>query len=666
MRLTQTEDIYEAKSEYGDWRAKKAGFWWDPEKKVWWTKNPKQAYKIRNCATPELAQKIEEIVTNLLKEERQSLELSRATNSNIEIPAPYGLNYLPYQKAGIHYAMNKDGTLFGDEMGLGKTIQAIGVMNMDETIEKTLVICPASLKINWLRELDKWLVHHRTIGIANAKRWSYTNVTIINFDILRKYENLIREIAWDLLIVDECHYLKNPKAQRTKQVLGGYGIDPIKARKRLFLTGTPMVNRPIELYAILKSLNPTVFGSFRKYADRYCGAHYNGHGWNYKGASNLGELQDKLRQTCMVRRLKKDVLTELPAKRRQIIELPVNGCSSIVKKEQKILEEYEKQLAKKRLEIELAKAVGTIEEYREKVRELKQASMVPFTEIAKARHDVAIAKIPAVIDRINDVISTGNKVVVFAHHHDVIDRIKEELGSIAVKLDGRDSMEQRDNAVTRFQEYDQVRVFIGGIKAAGVGITLTASSHVIFVELDWVPGNLSQAEDRCHRIGQKQSVLVQHLVLEGSIDALMAETIVRKQTVLDHALDKETSTADRENRIKQEISLVEKQTVIPLEPTKENNAATHSTTYTQITKEAEKITRAEIDYYHKGVTIIKSVCDGVRKKDGMGFSMIDREIGNSLALSEKLTPRQGVMAKKLCRKYRKQLSEHNHSFPYNK
>src|SRR3990167_6920453 len=172
----------------------------------------------------------------------------------------------------------------------------------------------------------------------------------------------------------------------------------------------------------------------------------------------------------------------------------------------------------------------------------RAASQAAFTEISKLRHATALAKLPMVMIHLRDQLDAGNKVVVFAHHHDVVAAIAAEFGAAAVTLTGETGMAERQAAVDRFQSDDSCTLFIGSIHAAGVGITLTAAAHVIFAELDWVPGNLSQAEDRCHRIGQSGSVLVQHLVLDGSIDATMAQTITAKQDIIDRALDDPAST----------------------------------------------------------------------------------------------------------------------------
>lgn len=689
-------------SEYGEWQAKHAKFRWDRKEKTWWTDDLKKAYRLRDYAAPKLQKKLDEMVQAEQAKAEASLIESRATDADIDIPVPKGLNYLPYQKAGIQYALQREATLIGDEMGLGKTVQSIGAINaLDEAqseLSRVLVICPASLRLNWKHELEKWLVHNgyrgrnvpfKRVGVAIGKQWPDTPIVVINYDILSRHEAKIKGTAWDLMVVDECHYLKNPKTARTKQVFGGKGIKPIQAKKRLFLTGTPMVNRPIELFPILKSINKSEWGNWINFVTQYCDGHQTSFGWDVSGASNLDELQDRMRSTCMVRRLKRDVLKDLPAKRRQVIELPMNGAAAVVKREQRLRAKQDKELARLKLAVELSKASEDKATYDAAVAALKEAQAIAFTEMAAARKETAIAKIPAMINRIEDVLETGNKVVIFTHHHEVTDALMEALPpEQVVKLDGRSTMPNRDKAVRRFQEDENVKVFIGGLKAAGVGLTLTAASHVIFGELDWVPGVLSQAEDRCHRIGQNESVLVQHLVLEGSIDAIMAHTLVAKQRVLDEALDIHTDPDRRKRRQAEEMAPVQ----IPEEDQREleflnwqeraqialadqqqaeriANAdqanrymnKKRSATYDEITKEAEGLTREEINFWHEGVQRIQALCDGAKELDGVGFSMMDLEIGHSLAKQFNLSPRQGAMAKRLCRKYRRQLGDYEFS-----
>jgi SNF2 family DNA or RNA helicase len=506
---------------------KGAGFQWSPTEKLWWTADAVIAARLDPLAAAQV---------------NQDIERSRAVDAVVQVPAPEGLSYLPYQLAGIAYAMDRDAVLFADEMGLGKTIEAIGVINADRSIKRVLVVCPASLKVNWARELNKWLVRATSIEIANGY-FPDSEIVIINYDILIKYRAEIDLRQWDLLIVDESHYIKNGKAKRTQALLGHHDRDPAKrtkgiaARKKIFMTGTPIVNRPYELWSIIADLDPQGLGSnFFKFMTRYTNASRNEYGWDFSGASNLEELQQRMRAKFMVRRLKSEVLTELPAKRRQVILLPPNGASSVVAREREAFERYRAALAQAEKAAQEARARGDKDGYQAAIRKLHNSYQFAFEEMAKVRHETAVAKIPHVIEHLNECLEAEDKVVVFVHHHDLAHALKAAFPDAAV-VTGETKQGHRMLEVDKFQNDPRCRLFIGSIHAAGVGITLTAAQLVVFAELDWVPGNISQSEDRLHRIGQLGSVLVQHLVFNDSVDSIMANVIIEKQEVIEKALD---------------------------------------------------------------------------------------------------------------------------------
>ena len=620
---------------------KSVGFRWNPAQKIWWTDDPQKAARLIEYAD----EAVKEEINNIEQNRKAAIESSKAVEADIEIPVPEGLSYLPYQRAGIAYASSRQHCLIGDEMGLGKTIQAIGIINADSTIQQVLVVCPASLKINWHRELNKWLTRPLSVSIANGD-FPDSDIVIINYDILKKYRRSLRSRTWGLLVCDEAHYLKNPKAQRTNEVLGKYDKDPVKrleaipAIRKVYLTGTPIANRPIELWPILKSTGLSDFQNWKHYVTRYCAGATTRFGWDVSGASNLGELQEKLRSQIMVRRLKKDVLTDLPAKRRQIIELPVNGAKGIISEEAAAWQARKEIIENLQMSVELAKA-GDKEAYDEAVKKLSEGMLAAFTEMSKIRHETALAKVEYVVEHVAEAVDSSGKVVLFGHHKDVLYSVKKQLEEKEIQcvtLTGDMGQAERQVSVDRFQTDPNVQVFIGTIGAAGVGITLTAASHVVFAELDWVPGNLSQAEDRCHRIGQKGSVLVQHLVLDGSLDATIAKRVVEKQNVIDSALDTRPE--------------IKSEPIIPFDPPATSKKSRHD-----FDKLAEEITSDEIEKIHRALQILAGLCDGARSVDGMGFNKIDAGIGRDLAARQSLTPRQAALGKLIARKYSRQIGE---------
>ena len=646
MLITKQGKQFIAESTFQEKDILKAARWcWNPDIKAWWTDDPAKAAKLVEFADEDTKSELEKIAD----ERTKKLAASSAKDAKISVPVPKGLEYMPFQRAGIAFGMSRDNVLIGDEMGLGKTIQAIGLINAAKA-KKVLVICPASLRINWKNELEKWLTADLSIGIAHGKKYPTADIVVINYDIMHTHAEALRAQEWDILIADEIHYCKNEKARRTKYTLG-YAkaekkngkwedvveVAPIPAKKRVFLTGTPIANRPIELWPIVNALG--VFDNFWGYAKRYCNAHKSQWGWDFTGSSNLPELQETLRTEVMVRRLKKDVLTDLPAKVRQVIEIPANGAMAFVTAEREAWNQWEDRITDLKAAVELSKASDDPADYDRAVSALREGLTVAFGEMSKMRHETAVAKIPTIVSHLEEVLAEKGKVVVMAHHHSVIDGLSSALAEANVNhvtLTGRDNLTARQAAVEAFQGDPTVKVFIGSIQAAGVGITLTAASHVVFAELDWVPANLSQAEDRCHRIGQTGSVLVQHLVLEGSLDSVMAKKIVGKQRVIDEALDKDIP----------EFKL-------PTIPTVEAT----ETPRKKIEEAAAKLTPEQIVAIHMGLQELAAMCDGARQEDGMGFNKFDTIIGKSLAGAISLSPKQAALGQKLVRKYRRQLPE---------
>ena len=543
MKITRQGLRYIADSKYSEKDVlKNGGFKWDAILKHWYTTDSRIAEKFASYCDDD----IRDAIKKLRDEKEKVIESSLATSADIEIPAPENLKYLPFQKAGIKYMCERKNTLLADSMGLGKTIEIIGYMNINPDVKKVLIICPASLRLNWLKELNKWLINKNlTMSvIKGGVNYTDADIVIINYDVVDDHYETISKIEWDLLVCDEAHYMKNYKAKRTQHIVGYYNsknpeksIAPINAKRNIFATGTPILNRPIELWTLAHFLDRKMFSSVIYFKKRYCGSEQTRYGTTSNGATNTKELQEKLRSTIMIRRLKEDVLKELPPKTRQVIEIPANGCASLIKKEQDMYSKHQEVIETLRVAVELAKASDDINDYIEAVNALKSASSVAFTEMAKIRHEIGIAKIPYVIEHIHNALESSNKIVVFGWHNDTISAIENQFKDICVKIVGDTTLEKREEAVTKFQTDDNVKLFIGNIKAAGVGITLTASSHVIFAEAEWVPSNLTQAEDRTHRIGQTENVLIQHLVLEGSLDSYMVQTVVEKQAIIDKILD---------------------------------------------------------------------------------------------------------------------------------
>ena len=486
-----------------------------------------------------------------MDEHLQKLALSRATTSDVVVPAPPGLTFKPYQKAGVAYMLAHKDTYVGDDMGLGKTIISIGFINILRTTNpnlNTLIVAPSTLAFNWRAEVDTWVVPVRgkkpEVIVVPSSRYEIPKRD--NLLVVTNYEKLTGDTlftdslkrVWDVAIFDEAQALKNWQSKRAQAVLGPEGLMQ-RAHRTAFLSGTPIENYPKEIWSIAAAICPAKFGDWWEYAKRYCGLHKEQRlGGSYTvdtGATHLGELQQRLRASFMIRRLKSDVLAELPPKRRQLVVL---GDSKVdwsrdpdFKRWRDLYEQdYEQKLAA----LESAK---TQEDYRRASRHLEEFTGVAFKDMSALRHKTALAKLPACIEYLDNALDVGlDKLVVFAHHQEVLQALAAHFGPAAVSLDGETPQKKREEVVRRFQEGD-ARVFIGGLKAAGVGLNLHAASTAVFLELDWNPAKLSQAEDRLCRIGQKKMVHVIHLVLDGTLDVNICKRVLRKMDMIDKVLN---------------------------------------------------------------------------------------------------------------------------------
>ena len=444
-------------------------------------------------------------------------------SANIEIPG-LQMKLYPFQKQGVSFIEAKNGrALIGDEMGLGKTCQALAYLQLHPEKRPVVIVVPASLKLNWEREAKIWMKEPNIQILSGTK----TNIPIvgeiiiINYDILPAWFGKLQEIKPQILITDECHYFKNSKAKRTKVVKAlGKNIPHIIA-----LSGTPIVNRPQEILNAIQLIDSTIIGSAWGYLQRYCGAKHSRFGWDFTGASNTEELHEKLTSTIMLRRLKKDVLQDLPDKQYSFLPIELDNNKEYKKAESNFI-----QWLKENKGIEAAR---------------KATGAEALTEIETLKQLAVKGKMKQAIDWIKDFIEVDGKLVVFANHKFVIDTLMTEFRDIAVKIDGSVTGENRDKAVQEFQNNDAVKLFVGNIKAAGVGLTLTAASNVAFLEYDWVVGNHIQAEDRCHRIGQKTSVTIYYLTAINTIEEKLVKMLHKKAQVLAAVLDgvsmKETS-----------------------------------------------------------------------------------------------------------------------------
>lgn len=492
---------------------------WDSKNKVWTVPpiSTKEAITVARHFDFEIDKAVETQADDIVSKGDQRQDASEAKNADIHVEG-LGTNNLelrPFQKAGVAYATDVKRCFIADEMGLGKTVQALASIQ-HENAYPALVVCPASLKTNWQREVKMWLPGKTTHIVDNKVGVKNSDVVIINYDILTKQKDELLKLGFQSLIFDESHYAKNSGAQRTKALKEIAKAIPSSGMV-LALTGTPVLSRPIELVSQLEIIDRIDdFGGSWNFRKRYCAASRNNFGWDFSGSSHLDELNDMLRRTCYVRRNKADVLTELPAKARYTIEANLSGA------------DYARYRS---AEGEFLTWLGG-----EEGRGSNSAQhLSKITTLKKLAGEGKVATACEWIDTFLD--STDRKLVVFAHHTSVVDAIAEKYGKLRVA--GKDSQEARQRAVDEFQNNPNARVIVLNMKAGGVGLTLTAASDVLFVEQGWTPAEHDQAEDRCHRIGQDNNVSAWYMLAEDTIDDHIYDLIEKKRVVVDAVTDGE-------------------------------------------------------------------------------------------------------------------------------
>jgi len=439
---------------------------------------------------------------------------------------------LEHQKESIQKLVENKKFILADDMGLGKTTSTI-IAALEAGSKKALIICPATLKINWKREIENY--SDKTVFIAESKNFSTeADFVIINYDIIKNFhdtkkkdESQILASNFDLVIVDEAHYIKNATAQRTKLI-----NDIVKKTDRLWLlTGTPMTSRPIDYFNLLSLIDSPVAKNWMAYAIRYCqGYQFNVGGrkvWNVTGASNLEELRDRTLGLTL-RRLKENVL-DLPDK----IITPV----------------YLRLKSKQYEEV-----MGEYYDWYDKNPEESKSLTVQFSKLTKVRQIIADEKIAQTIELAENILEQDKKVIIFCNFTDSLNKITEHFGKAAVKLDGSMSKPERQHSVDQFQDNPKVKVFVGNIKAAGVGITLTAAEAVIMNDLSFLPSDHAQSEDRAYRYGQKNNVLVYYPIFENTIEGIIYDILNNKKQVIATVMGDDQHPADAAEEILQRIN----------------------------------------------------------------------------------------------------------------
>ena len=476
------------------------------------------------------------------KELRKFLDIANITYNDIkEIEIPKLKKELyPFQKKGVSFIESKNGNcILGDEMGLGKTIQSLAWVHLHPEKKPVVVVCPAHLKLNWAQEIEETFPKKQNVQVLYGTDFSqplYGEIIIVNYEILaNKYEEYkdtlgkkrYREITntgWvdylikikpQILIIDEAHYIKTPKAFRTKSVKKLAR----KSQHRMGLTGTPITNRPIEGYYISSVIDKTLFPDFWFFVQHYCDAKHNGFGWDYTGSSNKAELYKEL-QSIMIRRKKNKVLPELPDKIYSYVPMQLTN-------------EREYRYAEDSFIVYLTELKGA--EAGEKARQAQH-----LVKIEALKQLCIKGKMKNAITWIHNFIENNldnGKLIVYTTHIETVNILMKEFGKVAVKVDGSVNVIKKKEAEIIFQNNDKIRLLVGNIKAAGTGLNLTAATAEAFLELPWTPGELVQAEDRAHRIKQKYSVNIYYLLADKTIEGRIIKLLDEKKKVIEAVLD---------------------------------------------------------------------------------------------------------------------------------
>lgn len=456
----------------------------------------------------------------------QHIEVEDVVYPEVELPElkvdiPLKKTPFEYQKRGIAYILEKKRLIVGDQMGLGKSMQSIAAITAANAFP-CLVICPASLKINWQREWEMWTNNKALIlndTVKRTFRYFYetglAKVFIVNYESLKKYfvayiepgqRITLKDIHFNenknffkSVIIDEAHRIKDPKSQQSKFTRG------ICDKKEwiLALTGTPVVNKPTDLASELAIIGRIGdFGGYRKFMDRYQDADQH----------LQKELNYKLKSTCFIRRDKSEA-TDLPEKTRQVVM-----CDITTQKEYK-------------------DALKDLEDYLKKYRQATDDQVAKsmrgevMVRIGILKNISARGKLHDLFEFIDDTLANGEKLVVFGHLKEVLSQVKKRYRCVSIT--GEDGMQDRQASIDKFQNDPGVNLIVCSIAAAGVGITLTASSTVAFIEMGWHPAIMEQCEDRCHRISQKNNVNCVYFLGKGTIDEWVYKLIDEKRTMSD-------------------------------------------------------------------------------------------------------------------------------------
>lgn len=429
----------------------------------------------------------------------------------------------PFQGAAVQYAVRARRTFLADEPGLGKTLQALASVETAGAFP-ALIVCPASLRLNWLRETARWLPGRAVRALDPDSAVLEHDVHVVSYDMLHRLSEALARRPPRALVLDEAHFCKNPSARRTRAALAIAGALDAQALV-LLLTGTPVVNRPADLVSQLRILDRLEeLGGGRRLAAAHRQAH------------ELALLHARLRRTCFVRRVKADVLDQLPEKQRVVVPVNITNRAEYRAVQADVARWLREQAEADASFLAALEALDSHEReaaIRARGREAEQRARRAegLVRVGKLALVAARGKLEPAVEWIEAFLESGEKLVVFTRHREIGDRLLEAFAAAAVAT-GRIAADARTQEIARFQEDPACRLIVCSLDAAGVGITLTAASNVAFLEMGWTPATHDQAEDRVHRIGQQNAVTAWYILAAETIDERIAAVVERKRRLV--------------------------------------------------------------------------------------------------------------------------------------
>ncbi len=469
---------------------RKAGFKWHGDYKCLFTESAQVAARLGHYANEIASKKIENAF----------IKVNPWTG---DVLFPQNLTPYPFQIDAAKFALSRNRCYLGLDPGLGKTIVAAMVMSSSDKSAPVVYICPPGLAYNAKEKLQRWATYEPIILIwPDVSPFATPSILILPDSMLTRPEvvTYLKDQKPDRLFVDEAHRFKNPEAKRTKALFKLTNLFP----HVVLMSGTPMPNRPIELFSVLSKFAPETidFMNETQFGMQYCDGFFDGYGYNFKGEKNIKVLASRVKEKFMLRLRKKDVLKDMPPKTEELVFIG-DGPPYMSQIEKELLARFSPDTPEK----------------------------MGMGEMARYRHNLGVEKVPIALKFIRDSLEgTDESIIIFAEHLDVIEILKKELAKFhPVVITGEVDKNIRQDLIRSFQLDPLKRIVIGNIKACGIGFDITKATRAVFVEFSWVPGDNDQAVDRIHRIGQEHSVHVQYLVFKNSFDRIVMETNLRKR-----------------------------------------------------------------------------------------------------------------------------------------